>query len=599
MISIGHLEQACDFAEVSSKAKVIETPADESPIVAYFSMEFGLDPAMPTYNGGLGVLAGDCLRAAADMDLPIVGVTLLHRKGYFRQHLDSEGNQTETEVAWPLEQFLHLVPPRVIVNVGGCSVQVQAWRYLVRSEFGHSVPVYFLDTAVPENSSWEQGLTAQLYQGNERYRLAQEAILGLGGVAMIRALGYHDVHTYHMNEGHSALITLALLEEQTSGREPSVADDAKIEAVRERCVFTTHTPVASGHDVFHINLVREILSAERTNTLAETGCLGGDMLNMTHLALRFSRYVNGVSMRHEAVCRDILNHSPVANSVTAISNGVHAGTWTCPAFQVLYDRCIPEWRRDNLYLRYAIGIPLDEIWRVHKVAKQELISEVERRTGIRLSPEVLTLGSARRATPYKRMDMLFSDLARLKRIAQEVGPFQIVCGGKAHPRDTAGKHLIRRIFEAANELKDIVPVVYLEEYDMGLGRYLCAGVDLWLNTPQKPQEASGTSGMKAALNGVPSLSVLDGWWIEGHVEGVTGWAIGDGWQNESNTDVETASLYDKLESIIVPTFYNRPDEYKSVMRSAISINGSYYNAQRMMTQYWQNAYLLRQNHLKS
>jgi starch phosphorylase len=307
---------------------------------------------------------------------------------------------------------------------------------------------------------------------------------------------------------------------------------------------------------------------------------------MTYLALSFSRYINGVSMRHEEVSQDMFPSYPI-NSIT---NGVHAVTWTAPAFQGLYDRHIPEWRRDNLYLRYAIGIPLGEIQQAHVEAKRELLAEVERRTGIRLAPEAMTLGFARRATAYKRPDLLFSDLDRLRRIASQVGPLQVIYGGKAHPRDEGGKTLIRRIFEAAAALGDSVRVLYLEEYDMALGKYLCAGVDLWLNNPQKPDEASGTSGMKAALNGVPSLSVLDGWWIEGHVEGVTGWSIGDSSEPESDPSKDIASLYDKLD-LIVPMFYEQSTAFPRVMRSTIALNGSFYNAQRMLFQYLENAYI--------
>jgi starch phosphorylase len=277
--------------------------------------------------------------------------------------------------------------------------------------------------------------------------------------------------------------------------------------------------------------------------------------------------------------------------ISSITNGVHAATWTSIPFQQLYDRHISEWRHDNLYLRYAVGIPAEEIREAHGQAKQELLAEVKRRTGIDLDPQVMTLGFARRATAYKRADLLFSDLERLKRIVRQVGPMQVIYGGKAHPRDEGGKALIRRIFDAAAALSDTVRVVYLEEYDMTLGKYLCAGVDLWLNTPQKPDEASGTSGMKAALNGVPSLSVLDGWWIEGHVEGVTGWSIGDSWDPESDPSKEVASLYDKLEYLILPMFYERPTAFPKVMRSSIALNGSFYNAQRMMFQYMENAYL--------
>ena len=560
----------------------------QSSTVAYFSMEVGLDAAMPTYAGGLGVLAGDTLRAAADLGVPIVGVTLLHRKGYFRQHLDASGSQSESPSIWYPEEFLEPMEPRVFVNIEGRQVQVRAWRYLLRGVSGHSVPVCFLDTALPENSPWDQTLTDHLYHGGDRYRLCQEVVLGLGGVAMLRALGHETLKVYHMNEGHSALLALALLEEQTGERGLRAVSKADTDAVRQRCVFTTHTPVPAGHDQFPLDLVRQVLGEERTMALEAAECCLDGTLNTTYLALVFSHYINGVSQRHHEISHNMFPYYPI-NSIT---NGIHAVTWTVPAFQGLYDRHIPEWRRDNLYLRYAISIPVDEIQEAHAEAKRDLLAEVKRRTGVRLDPAAMTLGFARRATGYKRADLLLSDLDRLKRIARQVGPLQIIYGGKSHPRDESGKAIIRHIFEAAAALGDTVPVVYLEEYDMALGRYLCSGVDLWLNSPQKPHEASGTSGMKAALNGVPSLSVLDGWWIEGHVEGVTGWSIGDDWEPESNPSKEIVSLYDKLEYVILPMFYGRPTAFADVMRSAIALNASFFNAQRMMLQYLENAYQL-------
>jgi starch phosphorylase len=447
------------------------------------------------------------------------------------------------------------------------------------------VPVYFLDTSLPENSPWDQTLTDHLYGGDARYRLCQETVLGMGGIAMLRAIGHRNLTTYHMNEGHSALLALALLKEQTQRMGVLAATD-DIEAVRRSCVFTTHTPVPAGHDKFAGDLVQQVLGETWTKVLSQSECMLDGSLNMTYLALFFSRYVNGVSMRHEEVSQGMFPDYPI----NAITNGVHAATWASDPFWQLYEKHIPEWRCDNLYLRYAVSIPLSEIQEAHAQAKRRLVQEVERGVGIRLDPTVMTLGFARRATPYKRADLLFSDLDRLKQIASEIGPLQIIYGGKAHPRDQDGKDLIRRIFQAQESLKDLVHVVYLEEYDIALAKHLCTGVDLWLNTPQKPHEASGTSGMKAALNGVPSLSVLDGWWIEGHVEGVTGWSIGETWEPESNPLQEVASLYGKLEYLIVPMFYNRPRAYAEIMRSTIAINGSFFNAQRMVSQYAANAY---------
>jgi starch phosphorylase len=562
------------------------TGSGSSGTVAFFSMEVGLDSAMPTYSGGLGVLAGDTLRAAADLGISMVGVTPLHRKGYFRQHLDAQGNQSESPAVWSPEEYLEPMQACVSVTIESRPVWVRAWRFVVHGISGHTVPVYFLDTAVPENSPFDQALTDHLYGGDDWYRLCQEVVLGFGGVAMLRALGYQRVQVYHMNEGHSAFLTLALIEERMGKGGHSPGTQADREAVQRQCVFTTHTPVPAAHDRFAMDQVRQALGEERSTALGIADCCLNGTLNMTYLALLFSRYINGVSMRHEQISRDMFPNYPI-NSIT---NGVHALTWTAPPFQCLYDRYIPEWRQDNRYLRYAIGLPLDAIQQAHAKAKQELLVEVERRTGMRLDPSVLTLGFARRATAYKRADLLFSDVDRLRSIAGQVGPLQVIYGGKAHPKDEGGKSLIRHVFQSANILRDTVPVVYLEEYDMTIAKLLCTGVDVWLNTPQKPQEASGTSGMKAALNGVPSLSVLDGWWIEGCVEGVTGWAIGDSWETESSPSKETASLYEKLEYLIIPMFYGRPNQFAHIMRSAIALNASFYTAQRMMSQYLQNAY---------
>jgi starch phosphorylase len=553
--------------------------------VAYFSMEVGLDSAMPTYSGGLGILAGDTLRSAADVGMPLVGVTMLHRKGYFRQQLDAHGNQTEGVWSWSPEEHLEPLAARVAVTLEGRRVAIRAWRYPVRGLSGHVVPVYFLDTALEENSPWDRTLTDHLYGGDQRYRFCQEVILGLGGPAMLRALG-HSVQTYHMNEGHSALLVLGLLEELSGGK-PAKVTEAIRETIRRKCVFTTHTPVPAGHDQFPAELVRNVLGNEFATALAEAQCCLNETLNMTYLALFFSHYVNGVAMRHGEISRGMFPNYPI-NSIT---NGVHAATWTAPPFQRLYDQHMPEWRRDNLYLRYAVSLPLNEIQQAHADAKRELLAEVKQRTGSQLDPAVFTLGFARRATAYKRADLLFTDLDRLRRIARQVGPLQVIYAGKAHPADEGGKTLIRRIFEAAAALQDAIRVVYLQDYDITLARALCAGVDVWLNTPQKPQEASGTSGMKAALNGVPSLSVLDGWWIEGHLEGVTGWAIGADHDTPSDPQREVASLYDKLEYVILPLFYGRPLAFAEMVRSTIALNGSFFNAQRMMIQYLQNAYL--------
>ena len=556
-----------------------------SASVAYFSMDVAIDSGIPTYSGGLGILAGDMLRSAADLGVPLVAVTLAHRKGYFDQRLDGQGNQSESPSKWSPESRLDLLEPRVTISIEDREVRVRAWQYGFRGIAGHGVPLLFLDTDMEENDPRDRVLTDHLYGGDDHYRLCQEVVLGFGGVAMLRALGHSSVHVFHMNEGHSALITLALLEEQSGSEAAHSISENEIETVRRQCVFTTHTPVPAGHDRFQTSLVHQVLGDARAATLSQMGVMNGE-LNMTELALRLSGFVNGVSMRHGEVSRNLFP----GYDVGAITNGVHAAAWTSAPFCSLYDRALPEWRRDNCYLRYAIGIPIAEIRQAHTQAKKDLLQQVKWLTGTQLDEKVFTLGFARRATSYKRADLLFTDLERLKAIARRVGPFQLVYAGKAHPRDEAGKAIIRRIFEAAAALANEVRVVYLENYDMALGKLICSGVDIWLNTPLRPQEASGTSGMKAALNGVPSLSVLDGWWIEGHIEGATGWSIGDGRGTENDSAAEALSLYEKLEQVILPLFYNQPDDYAKVMRAAIAMNGSFFNTQRMISQYIRNAY---------
>ena len=556
-----------------------------SGTVVYLSMDVAIDSDIPTYSGGLGVLAGDMLRSAADLGVPMVAISLLHRKGYFDQRLDAQGNQVESPSKWSPENRLEPLGQRVSIPIEGRNVGVRAWTYPFRGATGHTVPLLLLDTDLDENDPKDRVLTDHLYGGDQHYRLCQEAILGFGGLAVLRALGYSNVRVFHMNEGHSAFITVALLEERAATHPKQSVSDAEIESVRQQCVFTTHTPVPAGHDRFNADLIRQVLGERCSELLVQVGVLNGD-LNMTELALRLSRYANAVSMRHGEVSRDMFPQY----GIDAITNGVHAVAWVSEPFCALYDRAIPEWRRDNCYLRYAVGIPLHEISEAHAHAKKELFQQVRWLTGIQLDESIFTLGFARRATAYKRADLLFTDMERLKQIAHTAGPLQLIYAGKAHPRDEGGKAIIRRIFEAAAALANDSRVVYLENYDMALGKLICSGVDVWLNTPLRPQEASGTSGMKAALNGVPSFSVLDGWWIEGHIEGVTGWSIGEANSTDNDPEAEVQSLYNKLERIILPLFYKETEKFTQVMRSAIAINGSFFNTQRMMFQYLRNAY---------
>ncbi|MBI4368683.1 MAG: alpha-glucan family phosphorylase [Elusimicrobia bacterium] len=559
-------------------------------IIAYFSMEIGLGAEVPTYSGGLGILAGDTLRAAADLGAPVVAVTLLNRKGYFHQTLTLDGTQEERPVLWEPSRHLQELPQRVAVEVFGRRVLLRLWTFEVLGIGGRSVPVYFLDSNLPENDHKDQGLTDHLYGGDAHYRLSQEIILGIGGVRALKALGYHQVRRYHMNEGHSSLLTLELLADRmrSAGRHYVTADDER--TIRRQCVFTTHTPVEAGHDQFDWAVAAAVIARMELDSIKDKLC-HQDRLNMTHLALHFSGYTNGVSKKHGEVSRMLLNRS----NIDAITNGVHAATWVADSMQRVFDQYCPGWRQDNMLLRrQVLDIAAQEIWKAHLETKRHLLSLVEERADVKLDERIFTIGFARRSTAYKRNDLVFDDLDALKRIAQKAGAFQLVFAGKAHPRDEAGKQMIRRVIEAMGRLKGDLRAVYLPNYDIALGKAITAGCDLWLNNPQPPLEASGTSGMKAALNGVPSLSTLDGWWLEGCFEGLTGWAIGSG---EATSDHETerardaASLYQKLEKVIIPAFYeNGGRKYWNVMRQAIAINGSYFNAQRMLQEYVAKAY---------
>jgi len=551
-------------------------------LVAYFSMEIAINPAMPTYSGGLGVLAGDTLRSAADLGIPMAAFTLLHRKGYFQQHLEPNGAQHEDVQPWNPSDFCTEEPARITVSIEGRTVAVRAWRYDLAGRSGHIVPIYLLDTDLDGNSGWDRGLTDHLYGGDTNYRLEQEIVLGMGSARMAHALGLH-VNVYHMNEGHAALLTLALLERELGGGAPGAASDADIELVRKQCVFTTHTPVPAGHDRFSTEQAVRILGGDRTARLERLGCFREGMLNMTLLALRFSRYCNGVAMQHAKVSREMFPEF----QIDSITNGVHAPTWISEPVQQMLDQHIPAWRRDNLYLRNSIDLPVDEMMKAHAHAKEELLAEVGARTGMVLNPKVLTLGFARRAATYKRASLLLTDADRLHKIAAAAGGLQIIYAGKAHPQDQPGKALIQGVVAKAAELSnDMLRIVYLEDYGWKLGAMLTAGVDVWINTPRRPYEASGTSGMKAALNGVPSLSILDGWWIEGCMEGVTGWAIEDG----ADDNAEADSLYKKLENAVVPLYKDAPESWVRLMRTTLAYNGSYFNTNRMVKQYNRNAY---------
>ncbi len=567
---------------LTSPTHPVSVPLDISDRkIAYFSMEIALAKTLPTYSGGLGMLAGDSLRSAADTGVSLVAVSLVHRRGYFEQHLDSSGQQTESDVVWSPESTLPAAEQTISIQMQGRALQLRAWRFDVVGVTGHIIPVFLLDADIEGNDPWDRRLTDHLYGGDTYYRLCQETILGLGGIHLLHALGCQP-EVCHMNEGHAALLTVGLLEARLAPAPLSSASEADAEAIRQQCVFTTHTPVPAGHDKFGLDQMMHVLGQERSATIERFGCLHNELLNMTYLALRFSRYVNGVSMLHGQVSQQMFPEYPVH----AITNGVHAATWLSQPFQELLDKEIPAWRHDNQYLRSVYGIEPELIDATHALGKQRLFATVKKRTGVDLDPNLLTLGFARRVATYKRANLLLQSPERLVEIANKIGGLQILMAGKSHPADNAGKGLIREIFAAAARLDSSkLRILYLENYDWDLGEQLTNGVDVWLNTPLRPYEASGTSGMKAALNGVPSLSVMDGWWIEGCAENVTGWCI----ENSEDEAIQAGRLYEKLENAVAPLFADKA-RWAEMRRHCIAINGTFFNTHRMLGQYVANAY---------
>ncbi|MCD6529190.1 alpha-glucan family phosphorylase [Candidatus Bathyarchaeota archaeon] len=551
----------------------------ERPRIAYFSMEVGIKSEIPTYSGGLGVLAGDTIRSSADLRVPLTAVTLVSRKGYLKQKLTEEGEQLEYPDEWDPSEYMSLLPQTVRVRIDGREVKVGAWIYEHQSVTGGVVFILFLDTDIEGNEPEDRRITDVLYGGDERYRLKQEIVLGIGGVRMLKALNV-NVAKYHMNEGHSSLLTLELLKE----------NDMDEDKVKNLCVFTTHTPVEAAFDKFSYDLVQELLGDEYPLEVLKIHG-GQDRLNMTLLALNLSKYTNGVTKEHMEYSRKLFP----GYHIMSVTNGVHSYTWTSPYFRHLFDRYIPGWANEpELLVRVGI-IPDEELWEAHVKAKEALLKFVKDETGVEMEVDALTLGFARRATSYKRATLIFSEIDKLREL-NGLGKIQLIFAGKAHPRDLEGKKTIKEIYKYMRMLKGEIKIVYLENYNMKVAAKLTSGVDVWLNTPLPPLEASGTSGMKAAHNGVINFSVLDGWWIEGCIEGVTGWSIGpppnERIEETKRREMELEDLYNKLKYLIIPTFYDRRDEWVNMMNNSIGKVAYYFNSHRMIRRYVTEAYLL-------
>jgi starch phosphorylase len=553
--------------------------------VAYFSTEISFEPNLPPYSGGLRVLAGDTLRSAADIGIPMVGVTLVSRAGYFEQMIDAYGKQIELAKLWTPQQYAAGVCAKVAVKIEGRYVWIGAWVYRIKGSGGEDVPVLLLDTDLPENTPEDRELTHYLYGRDATYRLKQEMVLGVGGLRMLKALGF-DVTKHHMNEGHSALLTMELLNQhryRSADLRPGESP-YDLPMVRSKCIFTTHTPVEAGQDKFDYAIVEKVAKDELVSIEQLKKLAGDDCLNMTQLALSLSDYVNGVAKVHAEVSQRMFP----SYKVHAITNGVHPQTWTNDHFKHLYDQHFLGWQHQPEQLVRIDQVPQDALWQAHMQSKQQLFDLIYAQTGVQLDIDLPTIGFARRMTAYKRADLIFSDIEKLKAIAKKQ-PFQLVFAGKAHPSDQKGKEIIAEIHAHITALASDIKMVYLSGYDMRMGLALVSGVDVWLNTPLRPLEASGTSGMKASFNGVPSFSILDGWWLEGYIEGVTGWAIGHHENNGSEDDAK--DLYEKLEHIVLPLYDNK-EAWQNVMKGAIGRNASFFNTHRMIRRYATEAYML-------
>jgi starch phosphorylase len=557
--------------------------------IAYFSMEIALRPDIHTYSGGLGVLAGDTARSAADLELPMVFVSLLTRTGYVRQEIDGDGRQTTGPNPWRPQDWATPLDTMAALTIEGREVWVRPWLYRQVTPLGRDIPVLLLDTDLEQNSPADRAITHHLYGGDEAYRLKQEIVLGLGGGRLLQALGF-DIATYHLNEGHAALLTLHLLRQVRRLRDGHRTDHPArdIAKVRERCVFTTHTPVEAGTDRFPYDLVVTLVdNLSDYIRMAELRRLAGDdRLNMTRLALSMSGYVNGVSKRHAQTTR----HMFPGYDVRAITNGVHAPTWAHASFARLFDEAFPQWALEPEVLERADQLPDEAVWAAHQEAKHGLLACVKELTSIELRPDLPVIGFARRMTEYKRAGLLFDDVERLAEIARR-RPFQAVFAGLAHPRDEGGHALIALIHQKMRQLSNAVPMVFLANYNMRIAASLVSGADVWLNTPLPPLEASGTSGMKAALNGVLNLSVLDGWWAEGHIENVTGWGIGNGDGGNDAHRRDADDLYRKLDETVLPLWYDDRPRWIWMMKQSISKLGPCFNSTRMMRRYATEAYL--------
>ena len=607
-------------------------PDQSKQVIAYFSAEFGLHNTLPIYSGGLGILSGDHTKEASDLGLPFIGIGFMYPQGYFRQRIPAHGWQEA--VYQPLDFNQAPVQAacdangnqlRVNVKIGENNVHAKIWQVRVGR-----VTLYMMDTDVDENAPWDRELSSRLYYGGGDTRLRQEMMLGIGGVRLLRALG-HNPAVWHMNEGHSAFLILELLREKVQS---GLSYEQAKEEIRQSTIFTTHTPVPAGHDAFAYHMMEKYfwgfwdemgLTREQFMALGEHHEPWGPVFNMTVLPLKMVGQANGVSQLHGKVSREMWQEVWPDKAVDqvpigAITNGVHVPTWVASEMDELFAKYLgPNWqsRHDDPLVWQRIGdIPDEQLWYAHLALKHKLIHflhERERRrwlenqhdaqqvmsSGPLLDPNALTLGFARRFATYKRATLIFKDMDRLRALLLDVHrPVQIIFAGKAHPADDPGKHFIQEIYNLAKSNNMGGRIAFVEDYDMHAARYMKQGVDIWLNNPRRPREASGTSGMKASLNGVPNFSILDGWWVEGY-NGMNGWVIGDDrdWTDENAQDwFDSNTLYETLEREIIPLYYDRDRDgisrgWVEIMKEAIRTNAPQFSLRRMLKEYTTQMYL--------
>ena len=527
------------------------------PRAAYFCMEYGLHEDFKIYSGGLGILAGDIVKAAKDGEYPMVAVGMLWRQGYVRQLIGEDGKPYDCYHEYKYD-FLKDTGVTVSVRIRGRQVKCKVWEC---TEFGN-VPLYLLDTNVEGNS--DIFITGQLYGWFSEERIAQEMVLGIGGIRALKALGI-EVDVYHFNDSHPVLAGLELIREKMDDEDLDFEE--AWQEVREKIVFTTHTPVPAGNEM-HEHELLQYMGAYNGLTYGQMVKIGGEPFSMTVAGLRLSKIANGVAELHGETARKMWKDVTGASEIIAVTNGVHNATWQ--------DQQVAKCYKDA-----------DALWEAHMAAKREMIEEICRRNGVRLKEDALTIGFARRAAPYKRGNLIFSEREIIEPLLKQ-GKLQVIFSGKAHPNDLTGKKIVANLYS----MSKLYPgsVVFLQDYDMKIGKLLTRGCDVWLNNPRRPMEASGTSGMKAAMNGVLNFSVLDGWWPEGCVHGVNGWQIGNGYEGEDQDKIDTESLYEVLLKEVIPTYYEDRDRWIEMMQASIDMSQWKFSAARMVQEYYQRMY---------